>query len=396
MTEQRLAIVQLDDPYVSTLVQDALAQHCPALAVTSEAPAAPVSPPALQWREYEAIDWDCVSEHRDSSLANAYCIRKGLIRKVQMANVFQQYCAKRPGCLLSQHVPETWIFQLDHPDYLDEAFNECWEVERGFRANAERENPADRERFILKPSMTGRGVGIYLLESLEDMERVIGELFGDSDGEETDDEDGDDERGSAWLLREWVIQRYVDKPLLLQGDRRKFHLRAYVLAVGRLRVYLYRDMLALFAGTEYDVAKLDAMDAHLTNTCLQQKRDGFDESQAVRAFWDLANHGLTTPELEHIFQQCCDVLGDCFEAISSDPIGFQPLPNAFELFGFDFLVDEAHKVWLLEANAFPDFAQTGHQLRGIVAGLFNDTVRTVVKPFVLSFLNDATVEHFVH
>jgi tubulin--tyrosine ligase len=376
------AIVQLDDPYVKTLVIEALKRHCPTLKIeqgTATTALTSTSSVVIQWREYEAIDWDYVMQHRDNSLVNAYCIRKALIRKVQMANSFQQYCAKRPDCVLARHVPETWIFRLDHPDYLDEALNECWEVERGFRDNLTRSDPTERERFILKPSITGRGVGIYLLESLEDLERVIGELFSDSD-EESDEEDG--ERGSAWMLREWVLQRYIARPLLLPGDRRKFHLRAYVLAVGRIRVYLYREILALFAGVEYDVGRIDTLDAHLTNTCLQQKRDGFNEERAVRAFWDLVQYGLTNEQLEHIFNQCGQVLGDCFAAVCSDSIGFQPLPNAFELFGFDFLVDEHHHVWLLEANAFPDFAQTGKRLSGIVAGLFDETVRTVIKPFI--------------
>jgi tubulin--tyrosine ligase len=34
-------------------------------------------------------------------------------------------------------------------------------------------------------------------------------------------------------------------------------------------------------------------------------------------------------------------------------IHFQTLPNAFELFGVDFLVDANGDVWLLELNAYP-------------------------------------------
>jgi len=36
----------------------------------------------LQWREYESIDWDVVFSHSNTSMANSFCIRKGLIRKV--------------------------------------------------------------------------------------------------------------------------------------------------------------------------------------------------------------------------------------------------------------------------------------------------------------------------
>ena len=63
-------------------------------------------------------------------------------------------------------------------------------------------------------------------------------------------------------------------------------------------------------------------------------------------------------------------------------VHFQTLPNAFELFGVDFLVDDKGDVWLLEVNAFPDFGQTGEELRNVVVGkLFNGVVGVAVDGF---------------
>ena len=60
---------------------------------------------------------------------------------------------------------------------------------------------------------------------------------------------------------------------------------------------------------------------------------------------------------------------------------FQPLPNAFDIFGVDFMVDADGTAWLLEVNAFPDFAQTGDDLKELVQGLMKEVVECAVKPF---------------
>ena len=65
------------------------------------------------------------------------------------------------------------------------------------------------------------------------------------------------------------------------------------------------------------------------------------------------------------------------EAVSSE-LSFFPLPNCFELFGFDLLVDSSWHVWLLEANAEPDFAQTGARLKPLMAEAVQGALQLVL------------------
>ena len=162
-------------------------------------------------------------------------------------------------------------------------------------------------------------------------------------------------------LREWVVQRYVDRPLLV--DRRKFHLRVYVLCVGRLQVYVCKDILALFSLREYTTAKLSERDAHITNTCVQNPESPEEERRSVQ-MWDEVIETIRNEKgagagvaAESIFGEVCKTVGDVFNAVSPEQTTFMALPNCFELFGFDFLVDEAFHLWFLEANAEPDFKQ---------------------------------------
>lgn len=60
--------------------------------------------------------------------------------------------------------------------------------------------------------------------------------------------------------------------------------------------------------------------------------------------------------VDSLRQQCFAVIGECLEAVSHE-LTFFPLPRCFELFGFDLMVDANWRLWLLEANAEPDFGQ---------------------------------------
>ncbi|KAJ2580879.1 tubulin--tyrosine ligase [Coemansia sp. RSA 1836] len=399
-TSAATVLIEMDEPYVQGILQSAIGKYAPLLTVqTTNGSNTTASAPTrlMHWREYEKIDWDAV--HRSTTVfASAYCIRKGLIRKAQMAFNIKLFIAKNPDSILKTGVPETWIFELDDVDYLDEALMECYEVEDGMQANEGVVDPRLREQFILKPSLTGRGAGIYVFDTRERLESLLEKEFESDDDDEDEDDKGEEEDDSEGAIaasgqaisqiREWVIQRYINRPLLLpMHGNRKFHIRVYVLAAGDLDVFVYRHMLALFAPQPYteSAGDLDDQRAHLTNTCLQAKHEGFDESNAVMRFWSL---DLSQDKLEHIFDQICKILSDTFAAVSNESTSFQAWANCIEQFGFDFLVDEDCNASMLEANAYPDFKQTGDGLKSIVEGFMAASVATAAD---LLLLKDAHV-----
>ncbi|KAI8390265.1 tubulin-tyrosine ligase family-domain-containing protein, partial [Blakeslea trispora] len=369
MTLSLEAHVHLDEPYTKQAVIKALS-NSQKISWKIDQDIAPDHADAdlehvqLQWLEYELINWHHLSRH-DDSLANAYCIRKGFIRKSQLSYNLTKYLSKCPDSILKQAIPETWLFELDHVDYFEEAMNEVFEVERDLL------NTEENHMFIIKPSMANKAAGIKVFNSLDQLRAMF-----ESDDEESDEEEYDSDREDLSQVREWVIQRYIDRPLLV--DKRKFHVRAYVLAKSNIEVYLYRDMLALFAMKPYDTNHLDDNLIHLTNTCIQTDQEGFDEQASVKLFWDL---DLPNEMKQKAFEQMKQILADVFDACTSEMTTFQALPNAFELFGIDFMIDEDYQVYFLEANAFPDFKQTGNDLKHIIQQLFEATSRVAIEPF---------------
>ncbi|KAK5722971.1 hypothetical protein LTR17_014103 [Elasticomyces elasticus] len=398
------------DTYVQPLLIAALrARLPPELLVFLNENEAPPTPNAklLQWRQYESIDFEHLLAHPGTSLANSYVIRKALIRKHYLSTTVSHWLTKHPDSVLKDHVKGGVEFEVDYAEFLDDALVEAWELKDSWGRNGglvEGEGEG-REWWILKPGMSERGQGIRLFSSEEELTAIFEEWDPPSDDEDEEDgegeathsgdEDGTDGTGGGngimtSQLRHFVAQPYIHPPLLLppphEAAGRKFHIRTYVLAVGALKVYVYRPMLALFAGHQYQAPTTSNtspshLNAHLTNTCLQTgEREG-----SVHAFWSLPSTlpGLKAEDWRRdVFDQICAITGETFEAAARTMgIHFQPLPNAFEIFGLDFLVDAGGGVWLLEVNAFPDFAQTGKELQGVVRGLMEEVVEVGVRPF---------------
>ncbi|KAK0640950.1 survival protein sure-like phosphatase/nucleotidase [Cercophora newfieldiana] len=415
------ALINYEDPYVQPLILSALSSLLPPSTYTLLQPPTtpeislssllpPSLPPTtklLQISPYESIDFDYASTHPATTLINSYIIRKALIRKHFLSSTVDNWVAKHPGSILRTHVKRSEAFEVDFAEFLDDALVEAWDLRASLEGNesvlAGDGEGKEVQWWILKPSMSDRGQGIRLFctmgelqgifdeweleeEESDDEDEEGGGADGDGDGDAKDEEESDD-RIMASHLRHFVAQPYIHPPMLLpEMDNRKFHVRVYVLAVGSLKIYVYEDMLALFAAKLYTAPgavsdegegeEID-LDAHLTNTCLQGE-DTASKANSVHRFWDLP---LSKEKAEDVFAQICGVTGELFEAAARGMmVHFQPLDCAFEVYGLDFLVDAAGTAWLLEVNAFPDFKQTG-DLKGIVAGFWAGVLRLAVVPF---------------
>ena len=300
--------------------------------------------------------------------------------------------AKRPSSVLGAHVRWSESFEVDYAEFLDDSLTECFDLRAGLEKNQEAGSEREKEWWILKPGMSDRGQGIKLFSTMEELqgifdkwdeERPASDDGGDEDeGEEANENEVVSGTAKDYIttshLRHFIAQPYIHPPLLV--DSTKFHIRTYVLALGRFQVYVYNKMLALFAPSPYVPPWEDASpSAHLTNTCLQGTSP---DSSSVRLFDDLP---LSDSLKESIRREIGEVVGEAFEAAArSMTIHFQPLHNAFEVFGVDFLVDAEGRTWLLEVNSFPDFKQTGGGLKRLVEGLWEGVLGRVIGSFFAS------------
>lgn len=177
------------------------------------------------------------------------------------------------------------------------------------------------------------------------------------------------------------MQRFIDKPFLV--DNFKWDMRVYVLvtSVEPLIAYLYDDGLARFCTEEYEEPEEDNLDnaeMHLTNFSINWESDAFIDTEADDTG---SKRSLAAVFESHLGNDAHTVWQAIAQATAQTLLAFAPkLQSAyqghfghvrqpdlaaagstvqskcFEILGFDFLLDEALGLHLLEVNSAPSLA----------------------------------------
>ncbi|XP_056423166.1 tubulin--tyrosine ligase [Hyla sarda] len=160
-----------------------------------------------------------------------------------------------------------------------------------------------------------------------------------------------------------VIQKYLENPLLLEPGHRKFDIRSWVLVDNQYNIFLYREGVLRTSSEPYNDSDFQDMTSHLTNHCIQKehsKNYGRYEDGNEMFFEEFNQYLMTSLNINlenSILYQIKQIIRVCLTCIEP-AISTKHLPyQSFQLFGFDFMVDEDLKVWLLEVNGAPACAQ---------------------------------------
>lgn len=180
-----------------------------------------------------------------------------------------------------------------------------------------------------------------------------------------------------------VIQRYVDRPLTIDGGY-KFDLRLYVLVTSfqpKLEAFISKLGFARIAACRYPKSGgLTQRYAHLTNTSVSHEakaaaRGG--DAMRTDTKWTLQQleQYMDRQRNERRWQQVWECIKDCVrKALVCVEDVIPAAPCTFELFGFDVLLDEDYRPWVLEVNASPSLEVDSAQDEDVKPKLIDDVV----------------------
>ena len=183
---------------------------------------------------------------------------------------------------------------------------------------------------------------------------------------------------------EWIVQKYIERPLLYYD--RKFDIRMWALITWKRELYIYRPGYIRTSSDKYNInTKLNFV--HLTNNCLQQfgnKYGAFEDGNTI-SFDRFAKYLADQfPSLDlnferDILSRMKDLMIDSYLA-TKDELNPRYRPNCFELLGYDFLIDEDFRVWLIEINSNPYIGIPNKYIENLLPKMINDMMEICIDP----------------
>ena len=248
-------------------------------------------------------------------------------------------------------IPTTFILPADYNMFVEEY----------------RKNP--NSTWIMKPCGKSQGAGIFLINKLSKLKKWSREsrtVFNPNLTKET-----------------YVISRYIDNPLLMGG--KKFDMRLYVLVTSfrPLKVYLFKLGFCRFCTVRYDdsVREMDNLYVHLTNVAIQKHGGDYNNIHGgkltvenLKLYLEMSRGKIASDKL---FNEINWLIVHSLKAVAPVMVSDR---HCYECYGYDIIIDNNLKPWLIEVNASPSLSSTTVADRILKYRLINDVMNIVLPP----------------
>ncbi|XP_041441539.1 tubulin monoglycylase TTLL3-like [Xenopus laevis] len=225
------------------------------------------------------------------------------------------------------------------------------------RVNPQLDIDGEKNIWISKPRNLSRGRGIRCRNDLKDI---------------------------CSLGREWVVEKYIERPLLVYGT--KFDLRQHFLITDwyPLTIWFYKHSFLRFSSQPFTLESLDTA-THVCNYAIQKKLKNAPNRHPnlpEENMWhsDEFKEYLCTIGKEQVWDSIIipGMKKALIHTMKATRENVKYRKNSFDLFGSDFLFGENFQPWLLEIQYKPGITKDTSVMWKIVPPMVEDMLRVVI------------------
>ena len=194
-----------------------------------------------------------------------------------------------------------------------------------------------------------------------------------------EDEKNIENKDKIYYCSRILIQKYIEKPLLYK--KRKCDIRIWVLLTQIMKAYVFKEGHLKTCSIEYELNSKNPF-THITNYSFQKYNTNFQKFEKGNEvpFYEFQKF-INENYPEKNYQLNIDLMDKIKEITSitmrsvKEKINKNNRNHQFEIFGYDFMLDENFNVFLIEINTNPGLEESSPWIKIIVPRMLDDALR---------------------
>ena len=195
-----------------------------------------------------------------------------------------------------------------------------------------------------------------------------------------------------YCTNEIIVQKYLDNPLLYKN--RKFDIRCFVLLDSNFNLYFCKEGHLKGSSELYNLNNSNKF-IHITNYSLQKNSNKFElyeigNEMSYKDFKNyLINENISLDKFDYMINQMKLLIKISFKSVSKKLLKNKKNILCFEIFGYDFILDNDFKLWILEINNNPGLSISSPVIEKLIPRMMDDAFRlTLDKVFNTKYSNE--------
>ena len=276
-----------------------------------------------------------------------------------------------------------------------------------------------RNIWVIKAINLNRGKCIKVVYNFDEMEKTIEKFrqgvnynftqqsLNEDENQKQDENNSDkkEEEENTYYCDNIIIQKYIENPLLYKG--RKFDIRIWVLLTHKMKVYVFKEGHLKTCSVKYDITSNNSF-GHITNYSFQKYNLNFEKYEIGNElpFYEFQKY-IDEKYPHKNYKIKIDLMKQLKEIISltmksvKEKINKNNKENMFEIFGYDFMLDEDFNAFLIEINTNPGLEESSPWIKIIIPRMLDDALRLtldqVFEPkydFSLNYKNEENIKNY--